>query len=242
MEIRQELCPEERYGVKCPFVRTPSRIVIHNTGNDAPAENEISYMLNRPEQVSFHYAVDEAEIIQGLPLGRNAWASGDGRGKGNMEGIHIEICRSLSGGPRFEAAERNAAELTAFLLKQYGWGLDRVTKHQDYDGKYCPHRTLDLGWGRFLELVRGFQKEEAVNYEQFREYMARYEKERAERPVSEWAQGAVELCGGQGLMAGDAGGGFRPQSWVTRQEAAQLAANLFRRLGEKNRETSREVP
>ena len=31
--------------------------------------------------------------------------------------------------------------------------MDRVTKHQDYNGKYCPHRTLDLGWDRFLKMV-----------------------------------------------------------------------------------------
>ena len=36
---------------------TPKRIVIHNTANDAPAENEISYMLSRPEEVSFHFAI-----------------------------------------------------------------------------------------------------------------------------------------------------------------------------------------
>ena len=50
-----------------------------------------------------------------------------------MEGIHIEICYSLSGGPKFAAAEKNAAEFIASLLQQYGWGVDKVTKHQDYD-------------------------------------------------------------------------------------------------------------
>ena len=96
--ISAMLCPADRYSLKCPFFRRPSRVVIHNTANDAPAENEIRYMLNRPEEVSFHFAVDSQEAVQGLPLDRNAWASGDGRGVGNMEGIHIEICCSLSGG------------------------------------------------------------------------------------------------------------------------------------------------
>jgi N-acetylmuramoyl-L-alanine amidase len=40
------------------------------------------------------------------------------------------------------------------LLKQYGWGIDKVTKHQDYSGKYCPHKTLDLGWQRFVNMVK----------------------------------------------------------------------------------------
>ena len=29
-----------------------------------------------------------------------------------------------------------------------------MTKHQDYSGKYCPHRTLDLGWERFLNNIK----------------------------------------------------------------------------------------
>ena len=35
---------------------------------------------------------------------------------------------------------------TAYLLKQYGWGIDKVGTHEMRSGKYCPHRTLDLGW------------------------------------------------------------------------------------------------
>ena len=123
--------------------------------------------------------------VQGLPLERNAWASGDGHGEGTMEGIHIEICWSKSGGERFEKAERNAAELIAQLLKQYGWGIDKVTKHQDYDGKYCPHRTLDLGWQRFLNMIQQEMEEEAVTYEQWKEYQEKYEKEQAAKAQKE---------------------------------------------------------
>ena len=154
--IKKNLVSGNKYDIKCPFTRTPSRVVIHNTANDAPAANEISYMRNNSNEVSFHYAVDDKEIVQGIPDNRNAWASGDGRGKGNMEGIHIEICYSLSGGSKFDTAEKNAAEFAAYLLKKYGWGIEKITKHQDYDGKYCPHRTLDLGWERFLDMVRAY--------------------------------------------------------------------------------------
>ena len=156
VQIKQNFVSESKYNIKCPYTRTPTRIVIHNTANDAPASNEISYMKNNNYEISFHYAVDDNEIVQGIPDNRNAWASGDGHGKGNMEGIHIEICYSKSGGSRFDKAEKNAAEFTAYLLKKYGWGIDKVTKHQDYDGKYCPHRTLDRGWGRFINMVKSY--------------------------------------------------------------------------------------
>lgn len=226
VKIRKQLCPADRYYLKCPYTRTPSRIVVHNTANDAPAVNEITYMVNNDNEVSYHYAVDDKEAVQGLPLNRNAWASGDGHGKGNMEGIHIEICYSLSGGERFEKAERNAAQLIARLLKQYGWGIDRVTKHQDYDGKYCPHRTLDMGWQRFLNMVKQEMEEETVTYEQWKEYRQRYEKEQAAKKTSAWAEPAVAYCKENHIMSGDGEGSFRPQSNVTRQELAQVILNL----------------
>ena len=114
-------------------------------------------MHNNSNQTSFHFAVDDKEIVQGIELNRNAWHASDGNGKGNREGIAIEICYSKSGGGRWLKAVENAAELTAKFLKDYGWGIDRVTKHADYKDKHCPHRILDeYGWDNFLNLVKGF--------------------------------------------------------------------------------------
>lgn len=156
--IRKIDCPKDKYGIKCPYEMKPEFVVIHNTANNASAINEIAYMHRNNNEVSFHYAVDDKEIIQGLPLNRNSWNAGDGgNGKGNRKGISIEICYSKSGGKKFEIAQKNAAELTAKLLKDYGWGIDKVKKHQDFNGKHCPHRTLDdYGWDYFLNLVRGY--------------------------------------------------------------------------------------
>lgn len=226
MIIRQTLCPPSKYSIKCPYTRTPTRIVIHNTGNDASAVDEIDYMISNAKQVSYHYAVDDRQAVQGLPLDRNAWASGDGHGKGNMEGIHIEICYSLSGGQRFAKAEQNAAELTAQLLKRYGWGIAKVTKHQDYDGKYCPHRTLDLGWQRFLTMVKKCMEEaETVTYDQWLAYQKKYEAEQAKKPAADWAKPAISAAKANGTMSGDSDGKFRAQSSITRQEVAQVLYN-----------------
>lgn len=223
MTVLKRLCPEERYDIKCPYEREPDRIVVHNTANDAPAQNEIAYMINRPEEVSFHFAVDDKEAVQGLPLSRNAWASGDGVGAGNMLGIHVEICYSLGGGERFKRAEDNAARLIAGLLKEYGWGMDRVTKHQDYDGKYCPHRTLDMGWERFLEIVERYLKEEdGMDFERFKELMDRYNRELERKPVSGWAGEAWERAKERGLMDGTS-----PRAPLTREQAAVILGRLF---------------
>jgi N-acetylmuramoyl-L-alanine amidase CwlA len=133
---------------------TPVALCVHNTANDAAAKGEISYMVGNNSQTSFHFAVDDIEVWQGLPLDRNGWHAGDGNGEGNRKTIGIEICYSLSGGARFTKAEDNAATLIAQLLKERKWGIEKVKKHQDYSGKYCPHRTLDLGWDRFLKMVQ----------------------------------------------------------------------------------------
>ena len=163
MEIRQMLVDKSKYNVKCPYSMKATRIVVHNTANDASANNEISYMRSNNDETSFHFAVDDKEVVQGIPLNRNAWHAGDGHGKGNMQGIAIEICYSKSGGDRFIKAEQNAAKFIAQLLKERGWGIDKVTKHQDYSGKYCPHRTLDMGWERFLNMIRAELGQAQVN-------------------------------------------------------------------------------
>ena len=163
MEVRKMLVSSSKYNIKCPYAMTPTRIVVHNTANDASANNEISYMRSNNDETSFHFAVDDKEVVQGIPLNRNAWHAGDSHGKGNMQGISIEICYSKSGGDRFIKAEQNAAKFIAQLLKERGWGIDKVTKHQDYSGKYCPHRTLDMGWERFLNMIRAELGEAQVN-------------------------------------------------------------------------------
>ena len=160
MNIVKNLVSESKYSVKCPYSMAPEFIVVHNTANDATAQNEIKYMISNNNQVSFHFAVDDKEIVQGLPLDRNAWACGDGaNGKGNRKGIQIEICYSKSGGARFENAEKNAAKFIAQLLKERGWGVDKVKKHQDFSNKYCPHRTLDKGWASFVNMVKDYLNE-----------------------------------------------------------------------------------
>ena len=161
MNIIKNYVDKSKYNLKCPYIMKPSCIVVHNTANDASARNEVYYMTRNSSSTGFHYAVDDKEIVQGIPESRNAFHAGDGRnGKGNREGIAIEICYSKSGGERFLKAELNAISLIVDILKRYGWGIDKVTKHQDYSGKNCPHRTLELGWDRFIrqiekELARG---------------------------------------------------------------------------------------
>ena len=55
-------------------------VIVHNTANDATARNEVAYMIGNNNKVSFHYAIDDKEIVQGIPENRNSWNAGDGSG------------------------------------------------------------------------------------------------------------------------------------------------------------------
>jgi len=155
MKIIKNLVAQSKYNIKCPYTMTAEFIVVHNTANDASAKNEVAYMIGNNNQVSFHYAIDDKEIVQGIPEDRNTWNAGDGgNGNGNRKGLSIEICYSKSGGNKFIEAEKLAAKFIAFKLKEKGWDISKVMKHQDFNKKYCPHRTLDMGWQRFLNMVQ----------------------------------------------------------------------------------------
>ena len=155
VKIVEDLVSESKYNTQCPYPMTPQYITIHNTANDASAVNEIAYM-KRNSYNSYHFAVDDVEARQGLPLDRNNFSCGDGaNGTGNRKSIAIEICYSKSGGARYVQAEENCVQLVAYLLKKYGLGVDRVKKHQDWSFKFCPHRILaENRWESFKARIQ----------------------------------------------------------------------------------------
>ncbi|MDZ4619378.1 N-acetylmuramoyl-L-alanine amidase [Bacillus cereus] len=161
VEIRRKLVDPSKYGIKCPNTMTPEFITVHNTYNDASAENEISYMIGNNNSVSFHVAVDDKEAVQGIPFDRNAWHAGDGNGNGNRKSIGVEICYSLSGGDRYYKAEDNAAIVIAQLMKQFNIPISNVRTHKSWSGKHCPHRMLDEGrLDQFIEKInKAFNKD-----------------------------------------------------------------------------------
>jgi len=186
MQITNVKCPESKHDIKCPYEMNPEFIIIHNTANDASAMSEISYMIGNNNKVSFHAAVDNERVVTGIHFNRNSWNAGDGRnGPGNRKGIAIEICYSKSGGERFEEAEKLAAEYVAYLLKQYNWGIDKVKKHQDFSNKYCPHRTLDLGWERFINMVKEYLEIQSRPVEEMKV------KEGSDEPVKRYQNGST---------------------------------------------------
>ena len=226
--IKQNLVASENYSIKCPYSMTAEFIVVHNTANDATAQNEVAYMIGNKNQVSFHYAVDDQEVVQGIPINRNAWACGDGaNGKGNRKGIQVEICYSKSGGTRFDQAEKNAAHFIATLLRERGWGIEKVKKHQDFRNKYCPHRTLDKGWNGFIQMIKSYLNDMPVTSSSFKVG----EKVRVKESATQYATGQalawfvkgsiyeVTQVAGDKLLLSDI------ISWVWVDDVEQVSAN-----------------
>lgn len=70
------------------------------------------------------------------------------------------------------------------------------------------------------------EDDEDLTYDQWKDYMEKYESETAALPVSNWATQAVNFVKSKGIMNGDMDGKFRAQSPITREEVAAVVKNI----------------
>lgn len=140
-------------------VMNPTTITIHNTGNPlSSAANERAWLTNptNKRQASYHIVIDQTQAIECIPLNENAWHAGDGSGSksGNRTSIGVEICESGS----YAQTLDNATTLVAQMLKERGWGVDRLRRHYDWSRKVCPRLMYDGGkwtsWFAFKAMVQ----------------------------------------------------------------------------------------
>lgn len=137
---------------------SPKYITIHDTGNaskGAGAKNHAIYAGRGVNEVGYHFVVDDKNIYQLLPLTENAWHAGDGgNGTGNRQSIAIEICENPESNRT--TAEKNAQQLTAYLMKKYGIPASNIKQHHDWNGKNCPHiiRARKNGWNDFIAAIK----------------------------------------------------------------------------------------
>lgn len=160
-KIVNNYVPQSKYRIKATYAMKPKYITIHNTANTASARNEVAYMIRNNNMTSYHVAIDDKEAVQAIPFSRNAWHCGDGAGQGNRASIGIEICYSMDNGyrgaksARYMKAEENAALYVAHVLKQYGWGVDRLRQHWNWSRKDCPHKMrAHNSWNWFKNRVQ----------------------------------------------------------------------------------------
>lgn len=131
----------------------PAYITIHNTGSaesrtSAETYTRATWPNQNMKDCRVHYYVDGSEAWQNLAESEQGWHAGTGgSGQGNINSIAIEIIGASA------TAEKNGAVLAAYLLLKYGLGTDRLKKHQDWSGKYCPKYILPH-WASFVKAVK----------------------------------------------------------------------------------------
>lgn len=182
----------------------PEYITIHNTGNPkSTAANERDWLSNKNNKrtASYHFVVDENDVIECLPLDEVSWNAGDAYGNGNMKSISIEICESGN----FDKAMDNAENLVVKLMKERKWGTDKVKRHFDWSGKICPRKLYNdgtwVGWNLFLKNVKEklTKKEvapwklEGLQYLYTNELLEDYDlwKEKIDEPIPFWAAALI---------------------------------------------------
>lgn len=150
MEIKKMHIPPNKN--RRPQIRMkPTSITIHNTGNpNSTALNERNWLTNPNNDriASWHFCVDDKQIIEAIPPNEVAWHCGS---DGNYSSIGIEICESGD----YNKSILNAIELVKILKKQYN--ITMIKQHYDWSKKDCPRliRQGYLGWTweKFLSMV-----------------------------------------------------------------------------------------
>lgn len=146
-------------------------------------------------------------------------------------GLYVGIYSMLSwwesklDSPRLDRFDKWVAQWAGSCSYRKSYGMWQFTDHLLIGGKAFDGDRAYLDYPAATEQADPPQKEGKMQYEDFAALLERYEQERAARPVSSWAAPAVEAAREAGWMQGSAEG-FRGQSFVTRQELAQVLMNL----------------
>lgn len=178
------------------------------------------------------FADGSVGTVQTLPWDMRGWHAG--KQAGNNGYIGVEICEDgLNDSAYFAEVYRESVELFAMLCREFGWNPleDGVLlcHAEGYKRGIASNHGDVLHWfpkhGKSMDDFRQDVKREMggsedMSYEQFKQYMARYEAEKAKEPASAWAKDILAQAKAKGIMDGT-----RPQSYASRQEVATMVLN-----------------
>lgn len=154
MKIKEMLSKNTNYysGVNpCNF------ITIHETGNTSATANALSHanFMNNGSTATYHYVVDDKEVIQLFKDTVKCWHAGDGLGRGNTESIGIEMCIN-AGGDMLKTID-NTVELVKHLMSKHNISIENVVPHKHWSGKSCPNNLLNskpITWTQFINKIK----------------------------------------------------------------------------------------
>lgn len=174
-------------------------IVIHYTSNQGDtAKNNADYFAREKVGAGAHYFCDENEIWQSVKDTDTAWHCGaktyrhpDCR---NANSIGVEICMNDKKGNVRQGSIETAAELVRYLMQRYGVPVDRVIRHYDVTGKYCPGPMVDdpALWAAFQQSLTQME-DDSVRYKYYDD-------------MPDWAKPTVSKLVKKGYLKGEGGG------------------------------------
>ena len=204
------------YNRRPGLAMVPQYLTIHSTANpNSTARNERGWLTNPSNDriASWHIVVDEREAIEAIPLDEVAYHAGNATG--NRTSIGIEICES---GNR-QKTLANAVKLVVKLLKERGWGVDRLRRHHDWSGKICPRILQPNNWAGWERFKQDVAKELAGG--------ASTVTQDKNRPSS-WAKEPWDWAKKEGITDGT-----RPKDTMTREEMVTMLHRYHKKVAQK---------
>ena len=124
-------------------------------------------------------------------------------------GTNYTAVGRMTPGRHHITAEASGTGASRWGKVSQGWiSLDYVTKEPEIEEEDDDNMT------------------EEQKYQQWKQFQERYNKELADKAVSNWAKPAVDWAKKEGVMNGDDDGKMRPRSYITREEMAQVMYNM----------------
>jgi len=132
-------------------------ITIHETGNINKGANALNHAkyINNGSNATWHYTVDDKQIIQHYEDSVQCWHCGDGRGDGNLNSIGIEMCVNSDGD--FNKTIENTIELVKYLMNKHNISIENVVQHNKWSGKNCPANIRSgkpITWNTFIDRIK----------------------------------------------------------------------------------------
>ncbi|MBQ7645723.1 MAG: N-acetylmuramoyl-L-alanine amidase, partial [Clostridia bacterium] len=208
VRVQAQFIPSSRSNRPGLWVSQKKYVVVHNTGNYSHGANAwANNNYQRTSQgaldasCSYHYAVGDDGIFQGLPDNESGWHDSSGTyGTGNYYGIGMEVCvddfpNTYSGtawqnwlDTKFKLICRRAALLTVELIKRHNMNnftgepgncyLNQSPIRQHFDvvqsGGYQKNCPMQM---RYTSSTGGFTRDNGDMWKYYVSYVQRYWKE-----------------------------------------------------------------
>lgn len=154
-------------------------ITIHQTGNTRKGSNAIAHgkLIANGYHATWHYTVDDKNIVKHFNEDIQCWHCGDGRGRGNTQSIGIELCVNEDGD--YIKTIENGVKLVKYLMDKYSIPITNVVQHHYWSGKNCPRQIREskkgITWNKFIELIKKEDKNENRNNESTKDKLVKNE-------------------------------------------------------------------